>query len=295
MRVRALAVAAAAALAAVPLGAVAAQAGGGTTTVTVVHGIPGVLVDVYVNEGEAPAFAEFEFGDITEAPLPPGEYFVEVKASPSEPDDDNVVAESFTVGTDPVTIVAQLDADGVPALVAYPDDFSPAAAGSGRVTVRHAAAAPAVDLVVDGTVVGTLENGEQFSAELPAGTYEVEVRVSGTDTVVDVLSPGPVDVVAGEATIAYAVGSLEDETLELLVETGIVIGEDQPTPSATTTTSASATTTTTTRIPTAVPAGDGSAGWSGPLALPAILALSIGAVVALAVTFAVRGTAGSRR
>ena len=51
------------------------------------------------------------------------------------------------------TVVAHLTADGKPALTPFVNDVSAVPAGQARVTVRHTAAAPAVDVRAAGTVV----------------------------------------------------------------------------------------------------------------------------------------------
>ena len=53
-------------------------------------------------------------------------------------------------------------------------------------TVRHDAAATAVDIVVDNTttLVPGLTNPNQAKADVPAGSYLVDVRAAGTSTAV---------------------------------------------------------------------------------------------------------------
>ncbi|MGF1647278.1 MAG: DUF4397 domain-containing protein [Kineosporiaceae bacterium] len=290
MRVRALAAAAAAAVAMVPLGAVAAQADTAETTdVTIVHGLDGLVVDVFVDG--ALAVDDFEYTNIVVAELEPGDYTVQVKASDASEAEDPaaepaILETAATVGADPFTVVAQLDAAGAPTLGVYTDDFSEPADGEARVTVRHAAAAPEVDILVDGASAGLIENGDQLSADLPAATYDVEVQAGGAT--VEALTPGEVELPAGSSVIAYAVGSLEGQTLDLIVDI-IPLTDDagEPTPTPTDDD------TTTPVVPTAVPAGDGTSSWTGPLGLPALIALTLAGVLVLAVGLAVRKS-GSR-
>jgi hypothetical protein len=292
MRVRALAAAAAAAVAVVPFGAVAAQADTEAefTDVTIVHGLDGLVVDVFVDG--VLAIDDFEYSEIVVAELEPGDYNVQVKAAAASDADDPaaepaILETDASVGTDPFTVVAQLDEAGAPTLGVYADDFSEPADGEGRVTVRHAAAAPEVDILVEGASVGTVANGEQLSDDLPAGTYDVEVQAGGAT--VEALTPGEVELPAGSSIIAYAVGSLEGETLDLIVDIIPLTDDAEPTPTDTPT----ATDEPTPPIPTAVPAGDGTSSWAGPLALPALIALTLAGVLALAVGLAVRKS-GSR-
>ena len=64
------------------------------------------------------------------------------------------------------TVVAHLDADGKPALTPFVNDTSAVQAGQARVTVRHTAAAPAVDVRAGGTpVVEGLANPDEATPD----------------------------------------------------------------------------------------------------------------------------------
>ena len=64
------------------------------------------------------------------------------------------------------TIIAHLDAEGTPTLAVFENDTSATAAGEGRLTVRHTAAAPAVDVLADGEPAFTnLSNPNEASAD----------------------------------------------------------------------------------------------------------------------------------
>lgn len=52
-----------------------------------------------------------------------------------------------------------------------------------------------VDVYVNGGKAFTFEFGDSFSADLPAGTYSIDVKLAGTDTTV--MSLGPVEIPAG--------------------------------------------------------------------------------------------------
>ena len=93
-------------------------------------------------------------------------------------------------------------------MTVFANDQSPLAPGTARVTVRHTAAAPAVDIVVDNsaTLVPGLTNPRQAKADVPAGDYLVDVRAAGTTTAV--LDDAPLTLDPGTNTIVYAIGSL---------------------------------------------------------------------------------------
>ena len=66
-------------------------------------------------------------------------------------------------------------------------------------------------------MVKGLTNPQQQVLNLPAGTVRADVVLAGTSTVV--IGPADVDLTEGTATIVYAVGSAEQKTLGLVVQT----------------------------------------------------------------------------
>ena len=196
---------------AVPAGAQAA-----TGTVTVIHGIPGLTVDVYVNDGIT--LEDFAPDSVT-APRAPGGH-VPDRDSPCErrrrlrPGARRL---SDTARWSERDIVAHLDASGQPKLAVFVNDTSPLAAGNARLVVRHTAAAPAVDVLANGKPAFTnLANPNEAKADLPAATISAAVAAAGTTTPVI----GPVDLTLPEATVTvvYAVGSLDGKTLHTLAQ-----------------------------------------------------------------------------
>ncbi|TDE36496.1 DUF4397 domain-containing protein [Actinomadura sp. 6K520] len=193
----------------------AAQA---TATVRVLHGIPGLTVDVFANGEEV--LADFTPGSLSDPlQLPAGSYDIAVFQAGQGPGGTPAVERTVEVtgGTD-VTLTANLDESGSPALNAYVNDVSRVPAGQGRLTVRHVAAAPAVDVRADGSaIVRNLTNPDEAVTEVPAGTVSADVTLAGTDTVV--IGPTPLTVAEGANTIVYAWGSAEEENLRLAVQT----------------------------------------------------------------------------
>jgi hypothetical protein len=204
-----------AALALALVGGASAQNGNGT--VTVVHGVPGLTVDVYVN-GDV-TLQNFEPGTITDPlELPAGDYEIEIRPAGEAPDSDPAISGSASLeGGQNASIVAHLDGDGNPTLSVFGNDTSSVAAGDSRVSVRHTAAAPEVDVLANGDpLIEGLANADQQTASVPAGTYSIAVAPAGeTDPVL-----GPTDLSLREGTIyaVYAFGSLEDENLDVLVQ-----------------------------------------------------------------------------
>ena len=196
-----------------------AHAADDVAQLSVLHAVPGLTVDVYVN-GER-TLDDFEPGDLAgPLELPPGTYSVAITAS------DAADASAPAIG--PVdlpleagmnyTAAAHLDAAGEPTATLFTNDISTIGAGEGRLTVRHVAAAPAVDVLAGGTAVITnLANPAESLLTLPAGTVSASVAATGTTD--PVIGPADVNVAEGTNTIVYAWGSLEDSNLALAVQT----------------------------------------------------------------------------
>lgn len=201
------------------LAAAPAQAQASNGTVTVLHGIPGTPVDVYVNDELT--LPNFQPDTVTDPlSLPAGSYNIKIR-----PAGDASAAPILEGSTDlpagaNASIIAHLAANGDPKLTVFVNDISNTGAGKGRLVVRHTAAAPAVDVLVAGQPVDGftgLTNPNEAKADLPAGTLDAAVAAAGTTT--PVIGPTPVPVVEGQATIVYAVGSLDDDSLNVLVQT----------------------------------------------------------------------------
>ncbi len=116
--------------------------------VLVLHAVPGLTVDVYVNGEET--VPDFEPGTLTDPlTLPAGDDDIDVYADGADPDTDDpaISADGVTVpGGANVTLVAHLTEGGDPTLSAFVNDTSAIESGQTRLTVRHTAAAPAVDV-----------------------------------------------------------------------------------------------------------------------------------------------------
>lgn len=213
---------AAAIIATVPLAlssvpAMAATAGEGT--VSVLHAVPGLTVDVYANGDEL--IPDFEPGTLTDPlQLPAGTYDLAIYADGEGPDGEAAIeAEGIEVEAGAnATIVAHPAADGTPTATVFANDTSDLAAGQARVTARHVAAAPEVDVRVNETpTFEALANPNEATADVDAGSISADVVLAGTDTVA--IGPADLELAEGTSTIVYAWGSAEDENLEFAVQT----------------------------------------------------------------------------
>ncbi|WP_413316589.1 DUF4397 domain-containing protein [Agrococcus sp. 1P02AA] len=217
---RKLAIGVGAAVALSAFAAAPAMAAEGDSTVSVLHGVPGLTVDVYIDGEEA--IADFEPGTLTDPMmLAPGSYDIQVFADGDMPDSAEPAIEAMGVevpASANLTLVAHLTEGGDPTLSAFANSTEPIAAGETRLTVRHLAAAPAVDVRANGdAVVEGLTNPDEAMLDTAAGTVAADVVLAGTEDVV--IGPADLELAEGVNTIVTAWGSAEDGSLDLAVQT----------------------------------------------------------------------------
>lgn len=222
------------------------------------HGIPDTPVDV-VAGGEV-VFADFQPGDTQDLSALAGETLTGLTVNLAGTDTVAIDAgDTALPASGNFTIIAHLTEDGTPTLAVFDNDTSAIAAGEGRLTVRHTAAAPAVDVLANGAVAfGALANPNEASADLPAGTISASVVPAGASEPV-VIGPADLAIADGTSLIVYAVGSLDDGTLTVLTESISGLGT----------------------APTAVNTGNSPVSDSGstiPVALVALVGLAVLAV-----------------
>ena len=169
-------------IAALGFAAPASASTSASAQLSVLHGIPDTPVDVYVN-GEL-TIDDFQPGKLAgPLPLPAGDYEVAL-TTPDAADASSPILGPATLtlaAGGNYTAVAYLSAAATPApsLKLFQNDTATTAAGQGRLTVRHVAAAPAVDVLAGGTpVVEDLTNPNEATLNLPAST----VSASGSNS-----------------------------------------------------------------------------------------------------------------
>ncbi len=186
--------------------------------VTVVHGVPDLEVDVWVN-GDA-TLPGFTFGTVSDAlTLPAGDYEIEIYPAGTDPDGaDPALADTVTLPAGAnASIVAHLDAGGAPTLSVFINDISTIAAGNGRVTARHVAAAPTVDILAnDGVLFGGVSNPAEGVADVPAATYEVKIVPAGATE--PIVFQTDLAVPEGTNVIVYAIGSLDGDSFTVAAQ-----------------------------------------------------------------------------
>lgn len=202
---------------------------GGTGTVTVVHGISGLPepVDVFADGN---FLFSFDFEDVR-GPLllPAGSYDLEVKLG------TNVVLSGTAnvEGGKDYTVVAHFTHTGSEPgikLSVFENTTTPICDKQSRLTIRHLANAPAVDAVVsrgatsNRNFVGTpnlasVEGGdnEGGALDVKSGTYRAQLYVAGTTT--SAFDSGKLKLAGGVSYIAYAIGSLPNDTFTVYIQT----------------------------------------------------------------------------
>jgi len=206
MRNRILAGLGVAALAAAGVAAPANALSSTTADLWVVHAFPGATVDIVITGAADVTLQDVAPEDV--APLvdvPAGDYQVEIFTSDGVTSLLGPVDVTLAANTS-YSAVAHPNEAGALTLSPFVNDVSGLAAGETRVTVRHTAEAPAVNVLAGGTALFTgVTSGQQGAVEVPAGTYNILVETTdgGTDAI------GPVDLTfdAGTAYFIHAFGA----------------------------------------------------------------------------------------
>jgi hypothetical protein len=221
----------------------AAVTAGEDATVYVAHGIPGAVVDVQV-EGLGCALTDFEFETITPGiQVPADTYLVEIFLAVDGDGNDCEGTKVLEAGVpfakgESATVVAHLTGDGNPGpadvdlerlgitATKFVNNLDPIVPGKARLTVRHAAWAPPVDITLNrgwgrGRPMSDLEienlsNGEQFVLDIRPGAYQASIfPAEGSDAVGD---PLLVELEPFKSYIVYAVGNLNGGSFTILTQ-----------------------------------------------------------------------------
>jgi hypothetical protein len=194
------------ALAIVPATAAMGQTAEGE--VIVVHGVPDLAVDIYVN-GDL-TFENSEFGDVFgPLPLPEGSYDIEVYATGADPtsEDPALIGSADLPAGAVATIAAYLQEGGAPTLGVFVENNSATAAGEARITARHLADFGAVDVLAnDAAVWEGVANGAGADTDVPADSYNIKITAAGDPSTV--AFDQDLALADGTNTIAYAIGSV---------------------------------------------------------------------------------------
>lgn len=184
--------------------------------VVVVHGVPDLTVDVYVNG--TLTLEDFEFGTVAgPLTLPAGTYDLEVYPADADPSSSDPALSGSTdlPGGAYATIAAYLQEGGAPTLGVFVENNSPTDAGNARITARHLADFGAVDILAnDGPVWEGVTNGVGADTDVPADTYNIEITAAGDASTV--AFDADLNLAEGTNTVAYAIGSVAGGSFQVV-------------------------------------------------------------------------------
>jgi hypothetical protein len=185
-----------------------------TATVNVVHGIPGATVNVCVDGGAA--IRDFTYGEkAVGVALPAGKHRVRVVAAGKPCSSAAILRHRYVLDAGRnYTVVAAVRPSGAPALRAFVNDVRRVDAGKARLTVRHTAQAPAVNVWANGAkLIGghRYTSGDSRTFAVPKGSYRVKVTLP--DRRKPVIGPTSLMLRSGRAYQVYAVGTPGDYRL----------------------------------------------------------------------------------
>ncbi len=272
------------------------------TKITLLHGVPGVPVDVVV-DGTV-VISNFQPGTTTDLTSSAGSTLVNLQIF--EAGTSNLVRPALpSVAIPPTgnhTFVVYLNETGGVNLTPFQNNMAATGPGTGRVTVHHVAQAAPVDVILSDASrpITNLSNADARAFEPTTGTISgAQLALAGGNPIAQI---PPIRVAENIHSVVYVVGSVDDSTiqfvnLELALPAAATTTTDPNAtttttdPNATTTTAASTTTSTTTPVAVPVAVGTGS-----PLDNPlntTLIVIAIGALIATGGALFARRRVGS--
>lgn len=185
-----------------------------TAQLMVVQALPGQIVDVTIDR--RPVGVDVTTGSLLGPfDITAGEHYVSVLDEAG-----SVVLETavdLTAGSRQ-DLVVHLPAEllGDPVATLYETPTEPIGVDKARVLIAHTASVAPADVSVDGTVVfRNIANGEFATADVAAGDHVAELLPAGV-TGRPILGPLNVSLPASTATMVYAVGDLESDSMKVI-------------------------------------------------------------------------------
>jgi hypothetical protein len=184
-----------------------ATAEAGNARLNVVHGIPGLTVDVCIDG--ATAIPDFAPGTVIKGVVvPAGEHEFKIVAPDGDCTGAGILEAVADLRADKnYTVVANLNESGDPNLKLFRNNVRPVAEGTSRLTVRHTAAAPAVNVWANGALLiggSDFTWGKSATLAVPKGIYAAWVSLP--DDYRPVIGPAVLKLRAGVAYQVYAWG-----------------------------------------------------------------------------------------
>jgi Domain of unknown function (DUF4397) len=202
-----------------------ASAAPGDATLWVVHGVPGATVEVCVNG--APAKEDFAYRQKFSTQVPAGDYTFALYANGANCTGTPIDEASFvrTLAMDGnYTLVAGVHAKtGKVRFFWFSNDVANTQRGMFRLSVRHVAVAPAVNVFMNKVRITNpaLTQGDSKTIQLPWGDYVTRVKKAGTATTI----LGPVTrsferktavqlYIIGNATVGYRLLRIDQDVVK---------------------------------------------------------------------------------
>ncbi len=165
-----------------------ASAAPGDATLWVAHGVPGATVEVCVNG--ASAKEDFAYRQTFSAALAPGDYTFALFANGANctgtPIDTANITRTLAMDGN-YTIVAGVSAQtGKVRFFWFSNDVANTQRGKFRLSIRHVAVAPAVNVFMNKARITNpaLTQGSSKTVQLPWGDYVTRVKKAGTATTI---------------------------------------------------------------------------------------------------------------
>jgi hypothetical protein len=192
-------------------------ANSGMATVTILHGLPNFTADVYVNgkltlDGFKPETATEGLS------LPAAAYDIDIRNVGAPPTSTPALHATITLAAGKnYSAVAHLTPGGQPTLSLFQNDTSPVRPGRSRVVARHTADVSPFAVRLDGKdVLKDVGPDSQEAASVAPGRYSLEVL--STDGQGPLIDGSHLSLKEGNESILYVVGSLNDGSLDLMVQ-----------------------------------------------------------------------------
>jgi MYXO-CTERM domain-containing protein len=199
--------------AAAPSVAAASSANTPVDRVYVVQGVPGTAVNVAV-DGKTVQEAVAAKAVVGPLRLTPGKHTISFSTNGWK------VTSGVTISHRSSDVVLHWPADPTnkPVVTVFGNDLAPVSSNKGRLTVVHAAVVPPADIRVDKKVLfANIANGQYVSAEVPGGTYSVDVVPTG-QTTHPLLGPVMLPVKTGVLTRVFAIGKPTNGSMDAIVQ-----------------------------------------------------------------------------
>ena len=185
-----------------------------TASVTLVHGVRGLLADVVVDGKTALKGFAYERAS---APmqLPPGVHRVEVYPAGQAHTNALLDVKLSVKAGQILTAAVGFDAAGGPKVYVFDDRLSAAARSTSSVVVRNVSQGTAPQVLVDGRSVSSgLAAGGQVLRSVKPGQHTVGLKVGGSW----LLTNQPVRATAGRAMVVYIVGLQSAKSVALVAD-----------------------------------------------------------------------------